>query len=216
MSFILLPRIMELPPGAVLRFPCTWDDYEQLAAERGDKSIPRLKYRSNEVLVMVPLPEHGKSSDVISDIVKVLLDHQHQAYDSYTPITMKLPETGGIEPDHCFYITNWPAVRGKKRIDWQTDPPPDLVIEVDVTSFSAVEDYLPYRVPEVWMLKADQLQINRLTGSAMNSAYVPSAESLYFSGTNLSSIVTECLQIAYAENTSAAIRQLKNQLKNQV
>ena len=55
---------------------------------------------------------------------------------------MTLPESGGIEPDYCFYIQNLDVVRGKKRIDWRIDPPPDLLIEIDVTSYSAVEDYL--------------------------------------------------------------------------
>ena len=147
---LLLP---ELLPGTVLRFPGSYSDYERLAAQRGDSSIPRVKYRNGEILIMAPLPEHGKSGDVLPDIIKILLDRQDQPYDSYTPITLTLPQTSGIEPDHCFYITNWKAVQGKKRINWQTDPPPDLVVEIDVTHYSAVEDYAPYKVPEVWMLK---------------------------------------------------------------
>jgi Uma2 family endonuclease len=58
-------------------------------------------------------------------------------------------------PDYCFYIDNWLAVLGKDRIDWQNDPPPDLVIELDVTSYSSVMDYLPYKVPEIWLWKND-------------------------------------------------------------
>lgn len=47
-------------------------------------------------------------------------------YDGFTPVTMSLPEESGIEPDYYFYINNWEAVLGKKRIDWRQDPPPDL------------------------------------------------------------------------------------------
>jgi len=58
---------------------------------------------------------------------------------------MDLPEHSGVIPDHFFYIGELPVV-GKRRIDWSTDPPPDLAIECDVTSFTSVNDYLPYRV----------------------------------------------------------------------
>ena len=97
---------------------------------------------------MAPLPVHGRDAHILGQIVTVLLDHQDQEYEAFTPITIDLPEEGGIEPDYCFYIDNWETIIGKQRIDWQTDPPPDLVIEVDVTSFTAAEDYLPYRIPE--------------------------------------------------------------------
>lgn len=201
---ILLP---ELAPGTVLRFRCSYAEYERMATQRGDSSIPRLKYRDGEILIMAPLPEHGKNADVLPDVVKALLDHQNQPYDSYTPITITLPQVGGIEPDHCFYITNWKAVQGKKRINWQTDPPPDLVIEIDVTNFSAVEDYAPYHVPEVWMLK-EQLQIYQLVAGR----YVESTESCYFPGYDLQKLVAAILETAYEQNTSVAIRQLRASL----
>ena len=77
-------------------------------------------------------------------------------------MTIELPEVGGIEPDYCFYIDNWQAVVGKDRIDWQLDPPPDLVIEIDVTSYTSELDFVPYNVPEVWLFKNDRLTIYQL------------------------------------------------------
>ena len=74
---------------------------------------------------------------------------------------MQLPEESGIEPDYCFYIDHWDAVSGKERIDWRSDLPPDLVLEIDITSYSDVQDYLPYRVPEVWLFRRRQLLIYR-------------------------------------------------------
>jgi len=54
---------------------------------------------------------------------------------------MALPELGGIEPDYCFYIDNWQAIVGRDRLQWGIDLPPDLVIEIDVTTYDA-NDYL--------------------------------------------------------------------------
>jgi Uma2 family endonuclease len=204
-AIVSLDRL-ELPPGSVVKLPCTWEEYDSLEQRRGDRSIPRMKYRNGEILLMVPLPEHGKDAHVMSDIVKTLLDRQQIDYDAFTPVTMKLPERGGIEPDYCFYIENWQAVQGKRRIDWEIDPPPDLVIEVDVTSYSDVNDYLIYKIPEVWLLRGSRLQIYRLVAEE----YVLARESQYFSGMNLPTIAADCLRIAYEQNTSAAIRHLRS------
>lgn len=97
---------------------------------------------------MSPLPVHGRAANILADIVKVLLDYLEQDYEAFTPLTMDLPEIRGIEPDYCFYIDNWAAVAGKKSINWGVDPSPDLIIEIDVTSYTDVNDYLPYQVPE--------------------------------------------------------------------
>ena len=201
---ILLP---ELVPGTVLRFPCSYADYERIAAQRGTSSIPRLKYQHGEVFLMVPLPEHGKNADIVAIVARTLLDHQEQDYDAFTPVTITLPQVGGIEPDYCFYITNWRAVQGKKRINWQTDPPPDLVIEVDVSSFSHIEDYAPYKVPEVWMFN-EQLRIYQF----LESRYIETTESRFFPGYDLQRLVAEVLQLAYEQNTSVAIRHLRSSL----
>lgn len=210
MFALVSPEKIQLPAGSVVRLPATWQEYQRLCDRRGDGSIPRLKYRNGEVLLMSPLPVHGKDANLIADIVKALLDWQGREYDAFTPVTMTLPEESGIEPDYCFYIDNWQAVLGKKRIDWQNDPPPDLVIEIDVTSYSDVEDYLPYRVPEVWLFKKQKLLIYRLQGES----YQLQTQSLYFPDFDLDNAIARCVEIAYQRNTSAAIRNLKQQLAN--
>jgi Uma2 family endonuclease len=197
---------IQLPPGTVIRMLASWQEYRQLSEQRGDSDIPRLKYRAGEVLLMSPLAQHGRDANLIADIVKVLLDNQD--YDAFTPITMDLPETAGIEPDYCFYIEHWEAVSGKKRINWEMDPPPDLVIEMDVTSYSDVNDYLPYQVPEIWLFKFNQLEIYSLE----NGTYTLINKSRYFQGVDLQAIVSQCLQVAYDRNSSAAIRWLRQML----
>ena len=210
MFALVSPEKIQLPAGSVVRLPATWQEYQSLYDRRGDGSIPRLKYRNGEVLLMSPLPVHGKDAHLIANIVTTLLDADEREYDAFTPITMTVPEESGIEPDYCFYMNNWQAVCGKKRIDWQNDPPPDLAIEIDVTSYSDVQDYLPYRVPEIWLYKKQQLLIYGLQGGN----YQVQTHSLYFPDFDLQSAIARCVEIAYQCNTSAAIRDLKQQLAN--
>ena len=199
---------IEIPPGAVFQIPGSWSDYEALSRQLGDRSIPRLKYRPGEIWLMSPLPEHGRNASMLADLVKVILDSVDEEYESFTPITMKLPPRSGIEPDYCFYIDNWRSAVGKKRIDWSNEPPPDLVIEIDITSYTDVNDYLIYRVPEVWLFKSDKVTIYGLEGDR----YIVKERSRYFPSFAVLDLIDECFKVANQSNTSRAIRQLRQKL----
>ncbi|HEY9626798.1 MAG TPA: Uma2 family endonuclease [Coleofasciculaceae cyanobacterium] len=212
MFAVITPEKIHLPPGTVVRLSGSWQDYRALVEQLGDRQLPRIKYRPGEILLMSPLPQHGRQADIISEVAKVLLDHSEQDYTAFTPITIDLPEVRGIEPDYCFYIDNWAAIAGKDRIDWRIDPPPDLVIEIDVTSYMDVTDYLPYRVPEVWLFKNNQLEIYALQNDGENDAYVLQKSSHYFPGVDVAGMILECLQMTGDRGTSHAIRSLRRKL----
>ncbi len=100
MFAVVTPEKIELSPGTVVHFSGNWQDYQTLLHQSGDRQLPRIKYRSGEILLMSPLPKHGRDANVIADVIKVLLDVLGQDYEAFTPITMTLPEKSGIEPDY--------------------------------------------------------------------------------------------------------------------
>jgi Uma2 family endonuclease len=155
---------------------------------------------------MSPLPKHGHDANILADVVKALLDRLNRNYEAFTPITMALPEEAGIEPDYCFYIDNWQAIVGRDRLQWGIDLPPDLVIEIDVTTYTDANDYLLYGVPEVWLLKKNQLTIHALR----EGDYHLQDTSRYFPDIDLQAIVTSCLQAASERGTGVAIRELRH------
>ncbi len=199
---------IQLLPGTVVRMLGNWQDYLTLCESRGDSSTPRIKYRSGEILLMSPLPRHGRDANILADVVKALLDRQDRNYEAFTPITMELAESGGIEPDYCFYIDNWQAVVGRDRLQWGTDPSPDLAIEVDVTTYTDANDYFLYRVPEVWLLKRNRLSIYGL----QESEYQLQTSSRYFPEVDLQIVVAQCLEAASERGTGVAIRELRQRL----
>lgn len=81
MYALVSPEKIQLPPGAVVRLPATWQDYQSLCQQRGNGSIPRIKYRNGEVMLMSPLPRQGRDASLIADIIKVLLDYTGREYD---------------------------------------------------------------------------------------------------------------------------------------
>lgn len=208
MYTIISPTELHLDPGSIVRLPGTWQDYCNLCDRRGDGSIPRLKYKSGEILLMSPLPRHGREAHLLARIVELLLESQNRNYEGFTPITLRDPEMRGIEPDYCFYIDNWQAAAGKDRIDWQTEPPPDLVIEIDVSSYTDVADYAPYGVPEVWIFRSTGLAIYQRQGSG----YEPAIASRFFPTIDLPTLVTETLDRAAIDGSGTALRLLRQRL----
>jgi Uma2 family endonuclease len=165
-SFSDLEVVMKITPGAIAVFPGTWEQYKHLAEELGDRSATKIKFNSQQISLMNPLPEHGRKANLLADIAKILLIKQGKKFEAFTPITLELPDYSGIEPDYCFYIDNLPRLENLDRIDWSTSPPPDLAIEIDVTSYTNINDYLPYRIPEVWIQKKSGLMIYLFDGQS--------------------------------------------------
>ena len=91
MYAIISREKIQLPPGTVVRMPSSWQDYRALCNSRGDSSIPRIKYRPGEILLMSPLPKHGRDAHLLANVVIALLDRQNRNYEAFTPITIVLP-----------------------------------------------------------------------------------------------------------------------------
>jgi Uma2 family endonuclease len=66
MYALVSPEKIQLPAGAVVRLLATWQDYRALCQQRGDGSVPRIKYRNGEVLLMSPLPKHDRDASLIA------------------------------------------------------------------------------------------------------------------------------------------------------
>lgn len=204
----ITPDKIDLPAGTILQFPGTVADYEQLLDQLGDRPIPRIRFRDNHILLMSPLPEHANAIDIISDLIKALLRHQNRDWDSFHPVTLKYGKRPGLEPDACFYIENYQAILGKRKLDMSIDPPPDLAIEIDVTSFTRIEDYISLAIPEVWIYKSHELQIYRFT----DNHYIETDTSLIFPDFSIKNIVPQYVDLAWQVGSSVALKEFSQTL----
>jgi Uma2 family endonuclease len=67
-------------------------------------------------------------------LVEILLEELGIEFRALGSTTFKHRQSDkAVEPDDCFYIAHEAEIRGKPRIDLETDPPPDLVLEVDLS-----------------------------------------------------------------------------------
>jgi Uma2 family endonuclease len=145
-----------------------WNTYERLLADHENYSAPRFTYDRGELEIMSPSPEHEAYNRSIALLVEILAAELGTDVYDLGSTTFRREDLGrGFEPDSCFYIENEERVRGKARIDLAVDPPPDLVIEIDITSpsFSKLPIYAQIGVPEVWRYDGERLKILVLEGS---------------------------------------------------
>lgn len=150
---ITAPTLTPTVPGRVVLNQISWHTYEQLLAEMGDNRTIRLCYDRGLLEIMTPLLDHENPKRILEKFVDALAEEGNIEILSVGSTTLKRPDLAkGAEPDSSFYIQNERLVKGKSRIDLTTDPPPDLVIEIDVSSSSVDREgiYAAMGVPEIW------------------------------------------------------------------
>ncbi|MEB3175822.1 MAG: Uma2 family endonuclease [Cyanobacteriota bacterium] len=208
MEITLAPERLSLDPGsAVFLEQQTWADYQALLTLRGESSWPKIYFHdpTHSLFLMAPLPSHGNRIDTLRDLVKILLRAQGQDWQCFDPITLRRWQTAGVEPDTCFYLENRQAILGKERLDLALDPPPDLAIEVDLTSPTALAAYESLGVPELWIYRLGELKIFCL----LNGAYQEQSQSPRFPQCDLQTLLPHYIELAWREGSSAALRQFE-------
>lgn len=144
----------------------SWTTYECLLADFGDSHAARVAYDQGTLEIMAPSYAHEQLNVLIAMIISFIAAEMIMDFENAGSTTFKRADVGrGFEPDSCFYIQHVAAIRGKVTIDLDTDPPPDLVLEIDLThpSLDKLPLYAAVGVPEVWRYTNDHLVMYRLT-----------------------------------------------------
>jgi Uma2 family endonuclease len=196
---------MQLAPGSAVTIPnVSWQEFESILQELGEHRSARIAYSKGTLEIMVPLPEHEKPKELISDLVKTLLKAMGRRYEPFGSTTFKREGTAGIEPDACFYIQNYQRMIGRRRLQ-ADDPPPDLAIETDVTSKTTLEAYRAIGVPEVWIYDSGRLTIYLLS----QGIYVKSDTSTIFENIQLTQIIPALVERAWHVGNVQALEEFE-------
>ena len=139
----------------------SWETYERLIAEREERPVPRFFYDRGELEILSPSTEHEGVGRVLALLIEELaVEWDIDAFDAGHTTFSREDLGRGFEPDGSFYLGEKARqVRRKQRIDLDGgDPPPDLVVEVDVTnpSLDKLPIYARPGVREVWRYSAGQ------------------------------------------------------------
>jgi Uma2 family endonuclease len=205
---------LELTPGQriVLR-DVNWQQFEDILEELGDHRGSRLAYFKGTLEIVAPLPKHEQAKVVISDLFKILLDELDMNWEQLGSTTFKRKEMqAGIEPDDCFYIQNHALMIGRERIDLSVDPPPDLALEIDITSKTQLSAYEALQVPEIWRYEKGRLQINTL----QDGQYIESQTSLTFPDFPVVEGISRFLEMSRTAGTRPALKAFRQWVREQL
>ena len=202
---------LKLAPGSTVSIHnLSWQDFESLLSDLGEKRSTRVAYYQGTLEIMSPLAIHERPHRIIADILKAILDAQERNWEDFGSTTLKRSQIAGIEPDTCFYIQNADLVRGCTNLDLDNYPPPDLAIEADVTSTTIISAYEAMRVPEVWVYRNQQLKIYVLE----NVSYREVSLSPTLPDLSLIELIPQLVQQAIDKGTSRMLRGLRTQLNS--
>ncbi len=153
----------------------SWETFEALLKETGEDRGSRFAYDGNILEIMTPLFEHENRKCNFGNFIIALAEELDIEIKSAGSTTLKRKITRkGIEPDNCYYIQNEPSVRANTKLDLETDPPPDLAIEIDITSTSVdkMSIYLALGITELWRYDGEDLIFYQLVnGKYMTREY---------------------------------------------
>ena len=158
--------VSQLPEDASVTFhDVSWDKYEELLEQVGEAPGLRISYDNGSLHVMTISAEHEKYSEFIKSLIAGIRLRLRLNILSFGSATMrKRRHSKGKEPDACFYVQTASLIGNRVQLDFETDPPPDIAVEIDVhhDSRSRFSIYLGLGVPEIWRYDGEVMTIYQL------------------------------------------------------
>jgi len=192
----------------------SWQTYENLVTDYENQTGPRFYYDNGMLEIKMPSVIHEKANRTLAQLVEVLAEEMNIDLERLGSTTFKRKDLlKGFEADSCFYIQNSAAIFGKQELDLTIDPPPDLVIEADVTSESLDKFaiFSAMGVSEAWRYDDGQVVIYQLE----SNSYAEVERSLAFpslSSEMATSFLTESLEM----KSTAWLRRVRDWAREQL
>ncbi len=185
----------------------SWDTYGRLLADTGPERRKRLTYDDGTLQIVVPSWRRERPNCLLESIMGALTDEWAMDMTPCGSMTvLRADLRKGFEADSCFYIHNAGLMRRRKdELDFAVDPPPDLVIDVQVTrdSVQRLPIFAAFGVPEVWRYDQDRAAIYVLDGGT----YVEAGSALLAPLT--AELLTSFLQAGLEEARPQWLRRLR-------
>ena len=209
-----IDAISALLPGQTLTFDeVSWDEYDQLLLGLGHRRRVRLAYNRGRLEIISPSSKHERYKEFLSHLARVLAIELGCELESLGSTTLRQQWQGrGVEPDVCFYVQNAPRIIGKNPIDLNVDPPPDVVVEIDLSHPSTIKQsiYHGMGVRELWNYDGQQATIYVLT----EHGYTQAQNSMAFP-VRTPNLLSEFLEKSETAGQSAALQEFSARLRGQ-
>jgi Uma2 family endonuclease len=164
-------------PDRVILPHISWQTYQSLIKDFEQEPALRLTYDRGTLEIRMPLDPHETYKKLLGRLIEAATEELNMEVRSLGSRTWNREDLArGLEPDQCYYIQNEALVRKVEQIDLNQFPPPDLAIEIDITSSSInrLSIYAALGVPEVWRYDGQTLTLLSL----QNGEYISQERSL--------------------------------------
>jgi len=191
----------------------SWQTYTRLLMELGDHRAARLAYAQGVLEIIMPSDRHETQKKLLERMIETLTEELDLPAKSFGSTTLNRADLErGAEPDSCYYIQHVHQIEGRQ-VDLATDPPPDLIIEVDISSPSRrrIDIYQQLGVPEIWRYSGGSVQIYRL----QDGEYVSCDRSPSFPLVS-TAIINQFLQQAETQDDTTFIRTWRRWIRQQL
>jgi Uma2 family endonuclease len=189
-----------------------WQTYQAMLTDMGNQRSIHLAYYHGVLEIQMPLGLHETINYILERIIIALTEELDLGIRGFGSTTLNREDLAvGVEPNCCFYIQNSNRISGRE-IDLAIDPPPDLVVEVDITSPSnrRFAIYRDLGVPEIWKYSASSIRIYQL----QDDEYLEKDFSLAFSMV-FSEILNRFLQQSVNDDNKL-IREFRKWIRQQI
>jgi len=188
-----------------------WDTFVELAEQRRG-SVPRMTYDEGVLELMSPRRQHENIGRLIGRLLETYTEVLRIEIQSVASTTFKRKDLKkAFEADESYYIKHAELIRPKEEVDLAIDPPPDLVIEVEITSsaIAKLKLFAAMGVPEVWRHDGERLEMHCLQDG--NYELTDSSKALL--GLSAATIDT-FLKKRFILGETALIREFRHSLGN--
>jgi Uma2 family endonuclease len=190
----------------------SWETFETLIRETGEDRGSRFAYDGSTLEIMTPLFEHENPKINFDRFIFILAEELNIEIKSASSTTLKKKiARKGIEPDNCYYIQNELTVRGRETLNLTNSPPPDLAIEIDITSTSVdkFDIYSALGVGELWRYDGNNLKFYQL----IKGQYAECEFSIAFSLVSVKDI-SRFIEQSKTMGEIALLKSFRNWVKN--
>src|SRR5438067_1421340 len=121
---------------SVLLHGIDWPTYRRLLRVFDGRPGIRLTYDRGALEIRTTSPLHEHYRRLLGRMIEALTEELNIPLAGYGSMTFRRPRKRGLEPDQCYWIAEEARMRGRDSIDLRVDPPPELIVEIDITSSS--------------------------------------------------------------------------------
>jgi Uma2 family endonuclease len=158
----------------------TWENYLAIGQQLADRPSLHLTYDRGTLEFLAPSPYHRRYNWWLGRFLETIAEELNQPIAPFGSMTFQREDLErAFEPDNCYWIANEAAVRAMLTWEPADDPPPDLMLEIEVSrsALNRMTIFAAFRIPEIWCYDGETLRVYLLHA---DGTYQLSKRSLAF------------------------------------